>query len=309
MMLRIRTPALPSHRAHRWTFVVAGWLAVSAIVARADESGPASMTVATRRPLVPIQDEAPSYFLRHAEGWFWYRDPEPEPEPEPDIAPKPPPASPPADEDDPVQRIEVQRKTLEVALSRAILQPTPDNMKTYLRLNQQLMAQAGNFAEAWRGLIWSEPALDYSLVSPVGASAYVKADQDATMRDQRLAAASQRWGLVFFFRGSCPYCHQFAPLLKQFAQRYGFGIVDVSLDGGGLPEFPHPKSNDRAADALGVEAVPAVYLVEPSSRRVVPATFGLVGWTELVERVIHALDRAERPDPLAGAELSLGASP
>lgn len=305
MILRIRTQTATSPRVRRWAFVGAGFLAASAIVARADEGNPASMTVATRRSLAPIQDETPSYFLRHAEGWFWYRDPEPKP----DIAPKPPQASPPADEDDPVKLIEGQRKTLEAALSRAILKPTPDNMKTYLRLNQQLMAQAGNFAEAWRGLIWSEPTFDYSLVSPVGASAYVKADQDAAVRDQRLTAASERWGLVFFFRGSCPYCHQFAPLLKQFAQRYGFGIVDVSLDGGSLPEFPHPKSNDRAADALGVEAVPAVYLVEPHGRRVVPATFGLVGWTELVERVIHALDRAERPDPLVGTGLSLGASP
>jgi len=55
---------------------------------------------------------------------------------------------------------------------------------------------------------------------------------------------------VFFFRGACPYCHKFAPLLKAFADRYGFRLVDVSLDGGGLPEFPTPQPNAQAAEAL-----------------------------------------------------------
>jgi conjugal transfer pilus assembly protein TraF len=232
-----------------------------------------------------------AYFDRHAEGWFWYHDPQLA---KPTAPLKAEPAQPlPADGDDPVKVVEAERTAMEQALDRAIVTPTPENVKAYLELNQRLMAQAGDFAEAWRGAIWSNPSLDYSLVSPVGSSAYVKADQDAAADEQKLLQAAQQWGLVFFFRGNCPYCHKFAPLLKQFTAHYGFRIVDVSLDGGGLPEFPNPQPNNQAAQNLRVEAVPAIYLVNPSTRQVVPAVFGLVGWSDLVQRLIYALDHAD----------------
>jgi conjugal transfer pilus assembly protein TraF len=231
-----------------------------------------------------------AYFDRHAEGWFWYHDPKLATPAAPPKTEQTRPA--PEDKDDPVKVVEAERTAMEKALDRAIVTPTPENVKTYLELNQHLMAQAGNFAEAWRGAIWSNPSLDYSLVSPVGSSAYVKADQDAATDEQKLLQAAQQWGLVFFFRGTCPYCHKFAPLLRQFAEHYGFRIVDVSLDGGGLPEFPNPQPNNQAAENLRVEAVPAVYLVNPRTRQVVPAVFGLVGWSDLVQRLIYALDHA-----------------
>jgi conjugal transfer pilus assembly protein TraF len=262
-----------------------GWLAVLLMAAPAawsdEPAAPAQQAEQANAPAV-------AYFERHADGWFWYHDPK---------LSKPVPNAEKAeaagnDKDDPVKAVEAEHKALEQALDRAIVTPTPENVKAYLELNQRLMAQAGDFAEAWRGAIWSNPSLDYSLVSPVGSSAYVKADADAAADDQKLMQAAQQWGLVFFFRGTCPYCHKFAPLLKQFAEHYGFRIVDVSLDGGGLPEFPHPQPNNQAAQNLRVEAVPAVYLVNPRTRQVVPAVFGLVGWSDLVQRLIYALDHA-----------------
>lgn len=265
----------------------AGWLALVLMVvpgAWADEAATSVAAVAQDAPA-----EA-AYFERHADGWFWYRDPK-LPRPAPAAKPEQPKAAE-SGKDDPVKVIEAEHKAMEQALDRAIVTPTPENVKAYLELNQHLMAQAGDFADAWRGAIWSNPSLDYSLVSPVGSSAYVKADEDATAYEQKLMQAAQDWGLVFFFRGTCPYCHKFAPLLKQFAEHYGFRIVDVSLDGGGLPEFPNPQPNNQAAQNLRVEAVPAVYLVNPRTRQVVPAVFGLVGWSDLVQRVIYALGHA-----------------
>lgn len=262
-----------------------GGLALLLIAAASSAEQPVAASAGSAEP-------EHAYFDRHAEGWFWYRDPSLArsttiPRVERPQAPR-------DNKDDPVKVVEAERAAMEQALDRAIVTPTPENVKAYLELNQRLMAQAGEFAEAWRGAIWSNPSLDYSLVSPVGSSAYVKADQDAEADEQKLLKAAQQWGLVFFFRGTCPYCHSFAPLLKQFAQHYGFRIVDVSLDGGGLPEFPNPQPNAQAAQNLHVEAVPAVYLVNPNTRQVVPAVFGLVGWTDLVERLLYALDHASR---------------
>ncbi len=276
----------------------AGGLALLLIAAASWGDGPSAPAAD-----VAVSEPEHAYFDRHAEGWFWYHDPKlAKPAP---LKAEPPPAAK-VEEDDPVKVVEAEHKALEQALDRAIVTPTPENVKAYLELNQRLMAQAGDFADAWRGAVWSNPSLDYSLVSPVGSSAYVKADADAAADEQKLMQAAQQWGLVFFFRGTCPYCHKFAPLLKQFAEHYDFRIVDVSLDGGGLPEFPNPQPNNQAAQNLRVEAVPAVYLVNPRTRQVVPAVFGLVGWSDLVQRLIYAMNHANDHEQTSDVDSLVG---
>lgn len=247
-------------------------------------------------------DDVALYFDRHAEGWFWYRDPaaesavtDPPGEDVPEAKPQGedvPEAKPQAGADDPVRRIEAQRHDLEVALDRAILEPTSDHVRAYLALNQQAMEQSSAFAQAWKATLFANPAMDYRQVAPVGSAAYVRADVAREAAETRLADAATHWGLIFFFRGECPYCHRFAPVLRQFADRYGFSVVDVSLDGGVLPEFPRPRRDDGAGRALHVDAVPAVYVVDPATRRIVPAAFGLLGWSDLSERVLQAIDAA-----------------
>ncbi|WP_080155094.1 type-F conjugative transfer system pilin assembly thiol-disulfide isomerase TrbB [Salmonella enterica] len=48
----------------------------------------------------------------------------------------------------------------------------------------------------------------------------------------------QDWKVVLFMQSTCPYCHQFAPVLKAFSQKTGFDVFPISLDGKGDAEFP-----------------------------------------------------------------------
>ena len=73
----------------------------------------------------------------------------------------------------------------------------------------------------------------------------------------------------------------------------GFTVYAVSLDGGGLAEFPNAVRDnglaDRVADAMGVPSqhfvVPAVVLAKPSTREVVPVGFGAMTMDEMADRV------------------------
>lgn len=246
------------------------------------------------------------YFRKREDGWFWYRDPA-------QATPLPPVVEPPAKPSaskpsDPLQRIAAQRERLETLQALAILEPTTTNVASYLREQQALMDQSQRFADAWQQVVWTNPTLDNTLRAPTGSAAYVRADADAEGLDQRLTDAAQSYGLMFFFRGSCPYCHRFAPVLQAFASRYGFSVVAVTLDGGTLPEFPQPKSNDAAATALQVESVPAVYLIEPRQRTVAPASFGFIGYSELAQRVDAALQQIRSTPETQGLALN-GAPP
>lgn len=242
-------------------------------------------------------DGAPVYYERHGEGWFWYQDPEPEPELAKPEAPPPAPA-------DPVAALAVFQKEIEVAKARAILEPTDENLKAYLRLNQLAMNRAGDFAQAWQRAVWTTPALDTRLTNPVNDQA-VQLFNDEKLRlvDDFLVQTARSHGLFFFFKGSCPFCHRFAPILKAFAETYGFHVIPVSLDGGALPDFPNPRGSTEVAFKLEVDTVPALFLVNPRDRTIHPVAFGYVSWSELRER-IYTLLNDRPPNPLMQAQIS-----
>lgn len=252
----------------------------------------------------------PPYYREHEEGWFWYRNPADDAKP---AVPVPPPVSPPGSKvelpaNDPLQRLAHQKEDLERLQALAILEPTREHVAAYLEKHVALMEQSARFADAWQNVVWTTPEYDNTLRAPTGNAAYIQADVQSEALDQRLTEAAQRYGLMFFFRGSCPHCHRFAPVLKTFAERYGFDILPVSLDGGTLPEFPKPQSNVDAAAALKVESVPAVYLIEPRTRTAAPAIFGYVGFSELAQRVDSALTEIAKQQDTQGVALN-GAPP
>lgn len=255
---------------------------------------------------------APPYYREREEGWFWYRNPAEDAKP-PLPVPIPPPIAPPTSKieppaNDPLQRLARQKEDLERLQALAILEPTRAHVAAYLEKHVALMEQSARFADAWQNVVWTTPEYDNTLQAPTGNAAYIQADVQSEELDQRLTEAAQGFGLMFFFRGSCPHCHRFAPVLKAFAKRYGFDILPVTLDGGALPEFPKPQSNVDAAAALQVESVPAVYLIEPRTRTVAPAMFGYVGFSELAQRVDSALGEIAKQQNTQGLALN-GAVP
>ena len=52
-----------------------------------------------------------------------------------------------------------------------------------------------------------------------------------------------------------------------------------------------------AASAMQAEekGVPAVYVINPRTRQIVPAAFGSMGFTELAQRIVYAIQSASQP--------------
>lgn len=245
-------------------------------------------------PAVPASGG--DYFSRNAEGWFWYEDPEPAPE-EKDQAPQEGPGaramSIAVAPDDPLEQLKQIQETIARAEARAVLYPTEENVGEYLRLNQWQLNQSSLFSDVWRRVVWQNPDLDYSLRRPVmNLAVHEYQDQRKAARVQAVARIANTHGLFFFFEGSCPYCHTFGPILRRFSALHGVEVLPISLDGGTLPDFPHPRVDTRVAAELGVETVPSVFLVDPGRRNIIPLGAGVMSIDELVER-IYVLTRTE----------------
>src|SRR5262249_7399030 len=91
--------------------------------------------------------------------------------------------------------------------------------------------------------------------------------------------------LFFFFRGDCPYCHAYAPILRAFQDRYGIGVVAVSLDGGALPEYRAPRMDNGVARPPHLSPGAAALLSPPPPGESTPIGFGVLSEAELLERI------------------------
>ena len=222
--------------------------------------------------------QSAAYWLRNREGWFWYRDP-------PVAAPRSaPPASKPPRE---LVEFEAMQKRLEDLKRVAVMNPTDANLTAYMRYQRMVMNKSEHFAERWQRLVWTVPDLDYGMTGrPTNAMAInVFDEQQRDRQAQTIKSLAATHGLIFVFRGDCPHCHRFAPILKRFEQEFGFTVLAISMDGRAVPEYPDARPDNGMAARLNATAVPALYLTQPSRREFRPVGFGVMSMTDLVERI------------------------
>lgn len=103
------------------------------------------------------------------------------------------------------------------------------------------------------------------------------------------------YALVFFFRSDCPFCHKFAPKLKQFAAQTGTYTYAFSLDNQGIAGFevPIPSTPDIASmffENPRSVTVPATFLINVNTRKFVRLTVGDVTTAQLQQSYLQSLN-------------------
>ena len=272
---------------------LAAGLACLALNVATERSAVAGETAAT----AALQEEAAprKYWADRERGWFWYQLP---PEREQPQARPPAAVAPRTEAAHPAELIafDALQKRVEELRNIAIIHPTERNIRNYLAVQAEVIDKASAFADVAQRVIWANPEFDYTVTGrPVNAKALEVFDREAiNAREGTAAALAKDHALFFFFRSDCPYCHQFGPYLKEFEAKFGLTVVPISVDGGPLlPAFPNPKIDNGIARTLDVREVPALFLVEPGSSKIVPIGYGVLSESELLER----LQVVSRPDP------------
>jgi len=248
-----------------------------------------SMASEQKEPVIQVGTEKKdkTFFEDRERGWYW-NEVEPEPVEEKEEKPTPQ-TSTSITIVSPREQLKQQGEQWEDALASAILYPSQENYQNYLAMTAQIQQQSQFFAAGIKQTTIQNPQFDYTLTSPNNPQAIIaKNEQREKQSVQVLNAVSQDSGFIFFFRSDCPFCHKFAPVLKKFSEHFGFTIIPVSLDGGGIPDFPYPKQNYDLGRKLNVSVVPALFLVQPETNKVATVGYGYSDWSELVSRVMVA---------------------
>ena len=233
-----------------------------------------------------FSEDKQNYWDDRERGWYWYEKDKPveeELKEKPIATPSAPPTL------SPREQLKKQGEEWENSLATAILTRTPESYQEYLAMTTKIQQQSQEFATGLKQTVWVNPEYDYTLTKPVTTQAIVaKNQEDKAQQEQILSGMAQQNGLIFFFRSDCQFCHRFAPVLKKFAEHYGFTVVPVSLDGGGLPEFPYPKKNYDLGRKLKVDVVPALFIVQPDSNSIAAVGYGYSDLSTLIQKLLFA---------------------
>lgn len=196
-------------------------------------------------------------------------------------------------EDEALERLAKWKRELEGKRALSVLDPTPENVKAYIEAQEKLMQTASVYSDVWRRVIWQNPELNYELKRPVNNAAIEVQKQVRKEAELRtLQDLAGEWGIFFFFRSDCPFCHRMSATLKLMTELYGVAIFPVSLDGGTLPEYPQAKRDNGMASMLGVTQVPMLVLGNVKDRRMIPLGSGVISIQDIIER-IYVLTRTK----------------
>lgn len=235
----------------------------------------------------PNTSFAHAFFDEHAQGWFWYEEglqvQKPENKNSPSIFLSP------------TQQMKVYQRQVEDSLNLAILNPSEANLKAYAKNYFETIKKAQHFTDAYQLMVLKNPSLDYSLkfpTSPLAQRIYAKQKED------RLQIAIQEFarthGFFFFFSPLCQYCHLFAPIVKEFSEKYGIAVLAINLDPKSHPdlkEFPNALPDKGAARLFKITYLPSLFVVNPKTREVIPIANGFINLEQLEEnlkRIIEA---------------------
>lgn len=233
-----------------------------------------------------VQQQDKAFFADNKRGWFFYEQKPvappkrkaPEPKPLPQMSPS--------------EVLKQQGKEYEDAAALAILQPSAANYRNYMERTKAIMEQSENFATGLKEYTYVAPEYDYALKNPQGNGVQISNIALNENKAQTLNKVSKDNALIFVFRSDCPYCHKFAPIMRNFAAMNGFTVLAISMDAKGLPEYPNPRYSPSLLQRLKVQAVPAVYLLNPQENKVSTVGFGLTDSDTLGDKIIATMSRS-----------------
>ena len=180
------------------------------------------------------------------------------------------------------QRMETLQKNFEEIQAKAILEPTLENVQVMQQAQNAIMNRATEFEKYWMlaSLLTSQNFRVSDQPSPQNRKIYN--EQLDRQLDQKIRSLAKTYGLFFLFKEDCPYCHEFAPIVKDLMNSYEFECKAISADGKALDSFPDAETDNGSISALNPEGIfPSLLLVNPQSRQVIPLARGLVSLSQL----------------------------
>ncbi|MHB1948900.1 MAG: conjugal transfer protein TraF [Gammaproteobacteria bacterium] len=217
----------------------------------------------------------PNYFGEHAKGWHWYDDPKEAEDSEAKLS------------NDPITEMNAVHATVQRALDKAVINPTKENVRNYIAIQNELSNHANQFNHNWQAVLLENPELNYSIRHPTNNLAkQVEYDQTHARDEKIVHELAKSYQIYFFYKSTCPYCQRFAPIVKDFSNTYGFNVLPITTDGISLSEFPDSYVDQGESQIYNVTVEPTLFLVNPTSHKAIRIATGLTSESEIKKNMM-----------------------
>lgn len=127
-----------------------------------------------------------------------------------------------------------------------------------------------------------------------------KEEQQTALKanNKRIQELREQYYFIFVYRSTCPHCHQFAPILRDFTSFFNIPVEAYSLDGESLEGFDSATLTPELFQTLYVSGeykpvVPALYLVNRTMNQAYAVLFGEAQPAQLAARVEELMSHLE----------------
>ena len=202
-------------------------------------------------------------------GWFWHetQPTEEEIEQKKDVPEQSASSAP--------QTVELNsqwlKENIPVLLSKAMDNPTKENLAAYAYAQRLAMDTASRFSTRMTDFMAFETQLDESKRRPnssMGLTEFNK-EREAVLTVAMDEIKLNSKGIFFFYSSTCGFCHKMIPILNEFTKRHNIEILGISLDGGVIPGMENfnivEDMSNEVALQFNVTITPTLYLVMPNN--------------------------------------------
>lgn len=209
--------------------------------------------------------------------------------PQPPVTPPPAPAPVPEkiEKEPEIAEFAKIQERLQELLQVAYVNPTDENLYNYIEYQNNVTNKAAIFADKWQRVQWLKPELDYSQRFPTAGMAKA-VNQQVINKNQDLNLKHLKdigYGIFFFYRSDCQYCHQMRYPLELLAKKTEMEVLSISMDGVIVDKFPNSTIDSGQAQLLGVTQSPTIMLVNTKTKDVQPISTGWISLQELEKRI------------------------
>lgn len=225
-----------------------------------------------------------SFYKKHKEGWFWYEDCVFDKEDEPLKKEKKAAEfwKPKTLAEVARARVEKTKKDLETARMVALEFPTQANVQKYMRLQKAMMDKAEVFSIQWGKAVLINPDLNPEIQNPTAS--YARSTyygEQNKIKDQKIKSLAKTHGLLYIFKSNCPYCTNFAPIVKMFSEKYKWNVMAISADGGSCTHFPNALPDNGIVESLQIQSAPALIAYNSETNEVIPISYAMTSLEQL----------------------------
>lgn len=238
---------------------------------------------------------ADPFFDDHERGWFWYEDPQvledeklEKPLPQKEVSPKE--EKKPEAEKTAVERLKEVTNHLNELKAKAILEPTIQNVQAYQEYQMKVVNQSQKFSKAWMYNVIQDPTLDDEVKNPALQTARFAVYEKENEEIQKMVASlKESYGLFYFYSGACKFCDVFTPLVKSFADKHGWEVLAISMDGAPSKVFSNWQVDNGIAANMKISTVPSLFAINPQTGHVIPIANAPVGVDVMEKRIVSVM--------------------